>query len=97
VGNGCDPKEAKKVVVEGEEKVEEEIQLEGADGDLADTADVEEQEPEKGSWEDWALCLGAEIMAELRAEVWKQLHYTCSAVNCFLRRLYNSLLMQNRV
>lgn len=32
------------------------------------------------SWEDWALCLGAEIMAEVREEVWKQLHYTCSAV-----------------
>lgn len=32
------------------------------------------------SWEDWALCLGAEIMAEMREEVWNQLHYTCSAV-----------------
>lgn len=30
-------------------------------------------------WEDWALCLGAEIMSELRAEVFKRLHYTCSA------------------
>lgn len=31
------------------------------------------------SWQDWALCVGAEIMADLRAEVWKKLHYTCSA------------------
>lgn len=30
-------------------------------------------------WEDWALCMGAEIMSELRAEVFKRLHYTCSA------------------
>jgi len=34
------------------------------------------------TWEDWALCIGAEIMAELRAEVFKRLHYTCSAVSC---------------
>lgn len=34
---------------------------------------------EKPTWEDWALCLGAEIMAEVRAEIWKRLHYTCSA------------------
>jgi DNA polymerase eta len=33
------------------------------------------------TWEDWALCLGAEIMAEIRGEVWKRLHYTCSAVS----------------
>jgi DNA polymerase eta len=39
--------------------------------------------PENGvSWEDWALCIGAEIMAEVREEVWKKLHYTCSAVSC---------------
>lgn len=36
-------------------------------------------EIEKPTWEDWALCLGAEIMAGVRAEVWKRLHYTCSA------------------
>lgn len=36
--------------------------------------------PDRGvTWEDWALCLGAEIMAEVREEVWKRLHYTCSA------------------
>jgi DNA polymerase eta len=33
------------------------------------------------TWEDWALCLGAELMAEIREEVWKRLHYTCSAVS----------------
>jgi DNA polymerase eta len=32
------------------------------------------------TWEDWALCVGAEIMADVRAEIWKRLHYTCSAV-----------------
>lgn len=32
------------------------------------------------TWGDWALCVGAEIMAEVREEVWKRLHYTCSAV-----------------
>ena len=32
-------------------------------------------------WEDWALCLGAGLMAELRAEVYDKLHYTCSAVS----------------
>lgn len=31
------------------------------------------------TWEDWALCMGAEIMADLREDVWKRLHYTCSA------------------
>jgi DNA polymerase eta len=36
------------------------------------------------TWEDWALCLGAEIMAEVRGEVWKRLHYTCSAVSSIL-------------
>lgn len=31
------------------------------------------------TWEDWALFVGAEIMGDLRAEVYKRLHYTCSA------------------
>ncbi len=35
------------------------------------------------SWEDWALCTGAEIMAELREAVWTRMHYTCSAVSTF--------------
>jgi len=33
------------------------------------------------TWEDWALCFGAELMADIRGEVWKRLHYTCSAVS----------------
>lgn len=37
--------------------------------------------PQGDTWEDWALCIGAEIMAEVREEVWKRLHYTCSAVS----------------
>lgn len=39
------------------------------------------REETASSWEDWALCLGAEIMAEVRSEVWTRLHYTCSAVS----------------
>ena len=35
---------------------------------------------DEATWEDWALCVGAEIMAEVRNEVWTRLHYTCSAV-----------------
>ena len=35
----------------------------------------------EATWGDWALCLGAEVMAEVREEVWKKLHYTCSAVS----------------
>lgn len=31
------------------------------------------------TWEDWALCMGAEIMGEVRRAVWDRLHYTCSA------------------
>ncbi|ORY35599.1 hypothetical protein BCR39DRAFT_510982 [Naematelia encephala] len=42
-------------------------------------ADGEEGAREVTTWEDWALCMGAEIMAEVREEVWKRLHYTCSA------------------
>lgn len=36
---------------------------------------------ESDTWEDWALCIGGEIMADVRAEVWKRLHYTCTAVS----------------
>jgi DNA polymerase eta len=36
-------------------------------------------EDEAGTWQDLALCIGAEIMADVRAEVRKRLHYTCSA------------------
>ncbi|ORX38540.1 hypothetical protein BD324DRAFT_621278 [Kockovaella imperatae] len=34
---------------------------------------------ERPDWEDWALCVGADLMGELRSEVHKRLHYTCSA------------------
>ncbi|WVQ74905.1 hypothetical protein IAR50_004513 [Cryptococcus sp. DSM 104548] len=33
----------------------------------------------RDTWEDWALCIGGEIMSEVRAEVYKRLHYTCTA------------------
>lgn len=36
---------------------------------------------EGSTWGDWALCIGAEVMAGVRAEVWRRLHYTCSAVS----------------
>ncbi|BEI98559.1 hypothetical protein CcaverHIS631_0308580 [Cutaneotrichosporon cavernicola] len=37
------------------------------------------EEGQESTWADWALCLGAEIMADVRAEVFRRLHYTCSA------------------
>jgi DNA polymerase eta len=43
-------------------------------------SDVKPGMSNENTWEDWALCLGAEIMGELRGEVWRRLHYTCSAV-----------------
>ena len=55
---------------------------EGGAGDQGDGTDESKTRREaESSWEDWALCIGAELMAELRAEVYKQLHYTCSAVS----------------
>lgn len=41
--------------------------------------DADEEPEVPDTWQDWALCLGAEIMAEVREEVWRRLHYTCSA------------------
>lgn len=38
------------------------------------------QTDEEVTWEDWALCMAAEITAEVRKEVFERLHYTCSAV-----------------
>lgn len=35
--------------------------------------------PTTPTWHDWALCIGAEIMGEVRKAVWERLHYTCSA------------------
>lgn len=40
----------------------------------------------EANWEDWALCLGAEIMAEIRAAIRDRLGYTCSAVRLTLTR-----------
>ncbi|KAK8854812.1 hypothetical protein IAR55_003551 [Kwoniella newhampshirensis] len=61
---------------DGEDTLYEELRSE-------DGQDEGEEERVRGSggetWEDWALCIGAEIMRELREEVYRQLHYTCSA------------------
>ncbi|KAK4688585.1 DNA polymerase eta, partial [Tremellales sp. Uapishka_1] len=48
-------------------------------GDEEEEQDGHEEEEIPWLWEDWMLCLGAEIMGEIREEVWKRLHYTCSA------------------
>ncbi|WRT68367.1 uncharacterized protein IL334_005343 [Kwoniella shivajii] len=46
------------------------------DGD----GEIEERRRDcRDTWEDWALCIGAEIMKDTRDEVFRQLHYTCSA------------------
>lgn len=55
----------------------------GEEGDQGESdAEQEGQEAQEATWGDWALCLGAEIMADVRAEVRRRLHYTCSAVSC---------------
>lgn len=51
----------------------------GEDGEGED--ELQERKSDGASWQDWALCIGAEIMAELRIAVWTRLHYTCSAVS----------------
>ena len=52
--------------------------------DSAEVQSDDGQDQDRGrteaTWEDWALCMGAEIMMELRNEVYTRLHYTCSAV-----------------
>jgi DNA polymerase eta len=58
------------------------VPIQGDQGEATDTAGEETQgvaSEHEDTWEDWALLLGAEIMADLRAEVYKRLHYTCSA------------------
>lgn len=37
----------------------------------------------RDSWEDWALCMGGELMSNVREEVYLRLHYTCTAVSLF--------------
>lgn len=54
------------------------INGEQAEKEVGEDVDKTSAEP-PDTWEDWALFVGAEIMGELRAEVYKQLHYTCSA------------------
>ncbi|WVF72776.1 hypothetical protein IAT40_007594 [Kwoniella sp. CBS 6097] len=63
------------------------------DGGEADDGEREEERSDDGegeeverritgrgdTWEDWALCVGAELMRDVRDEVFRQLHYTCSA------------------
>jgi len=76
--------------VNGEEpaEAEHEDEMEGGGEPYSSQRSDEEPRIAKGgdagaTWEDWALCHGAEIMAEIRGEVWKRLHYTCSAVSSF--------------
>jgi DNA polymerase eta len=38
------------------------------------------EEEEIGGWEDYALSIGAALMGQIRAEVKRELGYTCSAV-----------------
>lgn len=52
--------------------------------DLEDGLEDEEEREQRDnqrltSWSDWALKIGAEIMVDLREEIWKRLHYTTSA------------------
>jgi DNA polymerase eta len=77
-------------------KAGEVFPVNGPDGDKQEITDEDERSEDgrsedgqvvtprkrrnEATWGDWALCLGAEIMAEVREEVWRRLHYTCSAV-----------------
>ncbi|OCF37906.1 hypothetical protein I316_00130 [Kwoniella heveanensis BCC8398] len=65
----------------------------GEDGEQGEDGERQEERSEDGegeeierrirsrgdTWEDWALCVGAELMKDVRDEVFRQLHYTCSA------------------
>jgi hypothetical protein len=53
----------------------------GDESDGLHEGHLAEDREDNVTWGDWALCIGAEIMGEVRAEVWKKLHYTCSAVS----------------
>ncbi|GHJ89241.1 hypothetical protein NliqN6_5643 [Naganishia liquefaciens] len=57
------------------------IRGEPKDGDSTVDHDGNDEEGTEGvgGWEDVALCIGAELMAKLRAEVRENLGYTCSA------------------
>lgn len=45
--------------------------------------DARASSSERYSWEDWALCMGGELMSNVREEVYLRLHYTCTAVSLF--------------
>lgn len=47
--------------------------------EYSDDEEGEGEEAAPPTWSDWALFLGGEIMADVRGEIWKRLHYTCSA------------------
>ncbi len=63
----------------GGEGAADEDEAKSDGGSAVGGTDEAREQAEASRWEDWALCMGAEIMAELRNEVWKRLHYTCSA------------------
>ncbi|WWC90735.1 uncharacterized protein L201_005672 [Kwoniella dendrophila CBS 6074] len=46
---------------------------------LEDGDNLLRKQQNKDTWEDWALCVGAEIMKDTRDEIFRLLHYTCSA------------------
>lgn len=50
-----------------------------AEGEECTSDDEEPPKEDAATWSDWALFLGSEIMANVRAEIWDRLHYTCSA------------------
>jgi DNA polymerase eta len=64
-----------------------------ADGDGYDGLVEEEL---AGGWEDYALSVGAEIMGRIRAEVKRELGYTCSAVSLFPFTRYRSRAFSRR-
>ncbi|AFR95649.2 DNA polymerase eta subunit [Cryptococcus neoformans C23] len=44
-----------------------------------DESDGRTSRSNRDSWEDWALCMGGELMSNVREEVYLRLHYTCTA------------------
>ncbi|WWD19039.1 hypothetical protein CI109_103497 [Kwoniella shandongensis] len=66
-------------VTEGDEAPGEEHEEQRSEDGEGEEAEERLRRNSGESWEDWALCIGAEIMKETREEVYRQLHYTCSA------------------
>lgn len=66
----------------------------GEEWEVSDDEDGQERYVEhtqkEDTWGDWAICIGGEIMNEIRAEVRKRLGYTCSAVRIAGLRLSQS-------